>query len=191
MIDCLLISAILCSSDTIAAISLIKYEEQPKLYSIVFGESIVNDAVSIIVYNSVSKFEHGEKFTSTTFFEIIGNFFALGSASIAIGIVIGLLASLVLKHLRFVAVSSIKESIFIFCSGYLAYSLSEIAHMSGIISLLTSGIIMAHYGWYNLSLQGKHVSTTSISSFAFLAEAFVFLYLGLSFFSYDKFDWSW
>jgi NhaP-type Na+/H+ or K+/H+ antiporter len=60
--------------------------------------------------------------------------------------------------MRFLTVSSIKETLLIFSFGYLAYALGEIAGMSGIISLLTSGVIMAHYGWYNLSPQGKHVS---------------------------------
>jgi NhaP-type Na+/H+ or K+/H+ antiporter len=49
-----LISSLLCSSDVIAAISIIKYEEQPKLFSLVFGEGIVNDAVAIILFNTVS-----------------------------------------------------------------------------------------------------------------------------------------
>lgn len=46
-------SSLLCSSDVIAAISIIKYEEQPKLFSLVFGEGIVNDAVAIILFNTV------------------------------------------------------------------------------------------------------------------------------------------
>ena len=50
----MLVSALLCSSDVIAAISIIKYEEQPKLYSVVFGEGIVNDAVAIILFNTVA-----------------------------------------------------------------------------------------------------------------------------------------
>jgi len=52
--ECFVISSLLCSSDVIAAISIIKYEEQPKLFSLVFGEGIVNDAVAIILFNTVS-----------------------------------------------------------------------------------------------------------------------------------------
>jgi len=40
----------------VAAISLINYDEQPKLFSIVFGEGIINDAVSIILFNTVTKY---------------------------------------------------------------------------------------------------------------------------------------
>jgi len=44
------ISSLLCSSDVIAAISIVKYEEQPKLFSIIFGEGIVNDAIALILF---------------------------------------------------------------------------------------------------------------------------------------------
>ena len=151
--ECLLVSSLLCSSDVIAAISIIKYDEQPKLFSLVFGEGIVNDAVAIILFNTVSMFvgEHTEQFTATTTFKIIGNFLLLGVASIGIGIVFGLIGSYCLKKMRFLTVSAVKETLLIFCFGYLAYATGEIAHMSGIIALLTSGVVMAHYAWYNLS----------------------------------------
>lgn len=126
--------------------------------------------------------------------EIIGNFLGLAAGSLAIGLVFGLIASYSLKAMRFLTVSSIKETLLIFSFGYLSYSTGEIAHMSGIISLLTSGIVMAHYGWYNLSPQGKHVSCVALQVIGFGFEAFVFAYLGLSFFSYAdlfNFPWSW
>ena len=50
---------------------------------------------------------------------------------------------------------------------------------------------MAHYTWYNLSPQGKQVSSTTIQTLGYGAEAFVFTYLGLTFFSYLKYNWSW
>jgi NhaP-type Na+/H+ or K+/H+ antiporter len=34
----------------IAAISIVKYEEQPMLFSMIFGEGIVNDAVALILF---------------------------------------------------------------------------------------------------------------------------------------------
>lgn len=48
--ECLVISSLLCSSDVIAALSIVKYEEQPKLFSIIVGEGLVNDAVALILF---------------------------------------------------------------------------------------------------------------------------------------------
>jgi len=48
--ECLLFCSLMCSSDVVAAISLVSYEKDPALYSVVFGEGITNDAVSIILF---------------------------------------------------------------------------------------------------------------------------------------------
>ncbi len=55
LIESFVLASLLCSSDVIAAISIVKYEEQPKLFSIIFGEGIVNDAVALILFQTVSK----------------------------------------------------------------------------------------------------------------------------------------
>ena len=53
MFEILSICSLLCSSDVIAAISMISYDDQPKLFSIVYGEGVFNDIVSIILFNTV------------------------------------------------------------------------------------------------------------------------------------------
>ena len=49
----LLFTSLLCSSDVVAAVSIVNYEAQPKLYSCIFGEGVFNDIVSIIIFNTV------------------------------------------------------------------------------------------------------------------------------------------
>jgi hypothetical protein len=49
----LLFTALLCSSDVVAAVSIVDYTKQPKLFSCIFGEGVVNDIVSIILFNTV------------------------------------------------------------------------------------------------------------------------------------------
>jgi NhaP-type Na+/H+ or K+/H+ antiporter len=51
--EILSVCALLCSSDVIAAISMISYSDQPKLFSIVYGEGVFNDIVSIILFQTV------------------------------------------------------------------------------------------------------------------------------------------
>lgn len=43
---------------------------------------------------------------------------------------------------------------------------------------------MAHYTWYNLSPQGKTISSITISIFGSAAESYVFAYIGLCTFTY-------
>jgi NhaP-type Na+/H+ or K+/H+ antiporter len=192
--EILLMCSLLCSSDVIAAISLISYDDQPKLFSIVFGEGITNDAVSIILFNTVMKYVGDPKnvveVTWKTPFAIIGEFMGLAFNSLIIGLVFALLSSYILKSFREFSKNPIAECMMIFCFGYLAYLLSEQAEASGIISLLTCGIVMAHYTWYNLSPQGKQSSFIVFQFLGYILEAFIFSYLGLTFFSYKTLAWS-
>ena len=112
----------------------------------------MNDAVSIILFNTVMKYTAvNSKIDSSTPFEIVKNFLSLGSNSLLMGIIFGLICSWVLKRYREISKNPISESMIIFCIAYLSYVCSESNHYSGIITLLTSGIVMAHYAWYNLS----------------------------------------
>jgi NhaP-type Na+/H+ or K+/H+ antiporter len=70
-------------------------------------------------------------------FAIIIEFIILGLGSLSIGLLSGLVASYFFKKMRFLTVSAIKEVLLTFCFGYVSYALGEMAHMSGIICLLT------------------------------------------------------
>ena len=60
IMEILIMCSLLCSTDTIAAISLLNPQKQPKLFSVVFGEGIVNDGVVIIMFNTIMKFADTE-----------------------------------------------------------------------------------------------------------------------------------
>lgn len=75
------------------------------------------------------------------------------------------------------------------CFAYISYITSELFHESGIISLLVCGITQAHYTFYNLSSLGQHASYIVFQFISFVMEAFVFIYLGFSFFSFSGHRW--
>ena len=122
--------------------------------------------------------------------KIGGDFCMLGCISLLLGLSYGLLLSYILKNVRSMTKSPVAESALIFSFAYLSYVTAEIWHQSGIITLLTSGVTMAHYAWFSLSPQGKATSTIVFQFLGFLAEGFVFAYLGLTFFSYRSMPFS-
>ena len=150
--EILLMSSLLCSTDVVAAVSIVKYDQQPKLFSLILGEGIMNDAVCIILFNTVIELSGPEShFTPATPFLIVESFLALSFLSIFIGFILGIFSSIVFAHFRALTHSAIIECSLVFCFGYLSYAIAELIHCSGIIALLTCGILMAHYTWYNLS----------------------------------------
>ena len=54
-VECLVLASVLCATDTVAALTIVKEREFPQLYSIMFGEGIVNDAVSILIFETIMK----------------------------------------------------------------------------------------------------------------------------------------
>jgi NhaP-type Na+/H+ or K+/H+ antiporter len=49
----MIFAATICATDSVAALTMIKADLYPKLFSVVFGEGMVNDAVSIIIFMAV------------------------------------------------------------------------------------------------------------------------------------------
>ena len=151
----LLITSLLCSTDVIAAVSIVDYGQQPKLYSCIFGEGIVNDVVSIILFYTVLNLQTVE-FTWYTPFVIVYQFLMLGIVSLTIGLIFGLMTSFIFKRASFLRVSAITETFLLLAFGMISYFIADLTvvagiKMSGIISLLTCGIVMSHYTYYNLS----------------------------------------
>jgi len=173
---------------------MVDFGKSPKLFSIIYGEGVFNDIVSIILFGVVQKQfpADGSAAPSLTWSSpgtIITDFFILALKSLSLGMFFGFLSAILFKKFRLLTHSPISETLIIQTIGFIAYFTSEAGELSGIISLLTCGVIMAHYTWYNLSPQGKTISSVSYSIFGSIAESLVFIYIGLSVFSYyNKID---
>ncbi|CAI0379251.1 unnamed protein product [Linum tenue] len=81
----LAIGTIFSSTDTVCTLQVLHQDETPLLYSIVFGEGVVNDATSVVLFNAVQKMDVS-KINSQTILSVIGDFLYLFSTSTALGI---------------------------------------------------------------------------------------------------------
>ena len=51
LLECLIFGSTLSATDPVTILAIFQqYKVDPKLYSVIFGESILNDAVSIVMY---------------------------------------------------------------------------------------------------------------------------------------------
>ena len=91
--------SLMCSSDVVAAVSLINSTEQPKLFSVVFGEGVTNDAVSIILFNAVLKtFNRNVDMNAAQGSLIFLDFMYLATTSFVVGFSFAALSALLMKH---------------------------------------------------------------------------------------------
>ncbi|EGV63001.1 monovalent cation:H+ antiporter, CPA1 (nhx1) [Yamadazyma tenuis] len=181
-VDALAVGATLSATDPVTILSIFNaYKVDPKLYTIIFGESLLNDAISIVMFETCQKF-HGKPVHFSSFFEGIGLFLMTFTISTIIGIFIGIMVALILKHSHIRRYPQI-ETCLVLLFAYVSYFFSNGAHMSGIVSLLFCGITLKHYAYYNMSRRTQIATKYIFQLLAQLSENFIFIYLGLSLFT--------
>lgn len=181
-VDALSVGATLSATDPVTILSIFNaYKVDPKLYTIIFGESLLNDAISIVMFETCQKF-HGKTLQFTSVFEGIGIFLMTFTVSLLIGCMIGMLVALFLKHTYIRRYPQI-ESCLILLVAYESYFFSNGCHMSGIVSLLFCGITLKHYAYYNMSRRTQVTLKYIFQLLARLSENFIFIYLGLAMFT--------
>ncbi|EJS42159.1 nhx1p [Saccharomyces arboricola H-6] len=180
--DAMSVGATLSATDPVTILSIFNaYKVDPKLYTIIFGESLLNDAISIVMFETCQKF-HGQPATFSSIFEGAGLFLMTFSVSLLIGVLIGILVALLLKHTHIRRYPEI-ESCLILLIAYESYFFSNGCHMSGIVSLLFCGITLKHYAYYNMSKRSQITIKYIFQLLARLSENFIFIYLGLELFT--------
>lgn len=188
-LDCVIFGAILSSTDPVTILSLfhqLKVDE--KLYSIIFGESLLNDSVAIVLFrytsvnHSVLGKLRGTELTAETAIKGFISFFAVFSGSVLVGIIFGLMCALLLKYTELRNYPSLETSLVLILA-YASYMLSNSMQFSGIVSLLFCGIIMKHYAYDNMSITSRQTTKSMFKVLSQLSENFIFIYLGLSLFT--------
>lgn len=176
--ECLLLSSVLTATDTVAAITVIKENKYPGLHSVMFGEGVLNDAVSIVLYRTVENI--GDVFSFWSSVELIISFAFTTIFSIGIGMGTGLLAAYVFKKNPNLQQHPDREIALIMLVGYMSYIISEIIGLSGIMAIFCCAVTMAYYTSQNTSKTSQQATGLIFIVMSNGAEAFTFIYLGMN-----------
>eukprot|EP00899_Mesostigma_viride_P009978 jgi/Mesvir1/18982/Mv18945-RA.1 len=183
LIDCLALGAIFSSTDTVLTLQIISQDKSPLLYSLVFGEGVLNDATSVVLLHTIQKFageRHDLNLATTNM--IVMRFIYMFTFSLLLGGAIGLLSAVTVRHVNFShgsAEGSVQEIAVILLQAYLAYLVSELLGLSGIFAVFFCGIVMSHYTWYNVNARSRTTTKQGFGTLSFIAETFAFLYVGV------------
>ncbi|XP_067399401.1 sodium/hydrogen exchanger 1 isoform X1 [Emydura macquarii macquarii] len=174
----LLFGSIISAVDPVAVLAV--FEEihiNELLHILVFGESLLNDAVTVVLYHL---FEEYANFDQVTVIDIILgflSFFVVSLGGVFIGVIYGVVAAFTS---RFTSHIRVIEPLFVFLYSYMAYLSAELFHLSGIMALIASGVVMRPYVEANIS----HKSHTTIKYFlkmwSSVSETLIFIFLGVS-----------
>ncbi|XP_071696100.1 sodium/hydrogen exchanger 1-like [Rutidosis leptorrhynchoides] len=185
--DFLALGAIFSATDSVCTLQVLNQDETPLLYSLVFGEGVVNDATSIVIFNAVQNFDLS-RLASSDAFHLIGNFFYLFVTSTALGAGAGLLSAYIIKRLYFGRHSTDREVAIMILMAYSSYMLAELFYLSGILTVFFCGIVMSHYTWHNVTEKSRITTKHAFATLSFISELFIFLYVGMDALDLEK--WS-
>ncbi|XP_030359536.1 sodium/hydrogen exchanger 1 isoform X2 [Strigops habroptila] len=174
----LLFGSIISAVDPVAVLAV--FEEihiNELLHILVFGESLLNDAVTVVLYHLFEEFANFEQVTIIDIILGFLSFFVVSLGGVFVGVIYGVIAAFTS---RFTSHIRVIEPLFVFLYSYMAYLSAELFHLSGIMALIASGVVMRPYVEANIS----HKSHTTIKYFlkmwSSVSETLIFIFLGVS-----------
>lgn len=186
MIDCLVFSALISGVDPVAVLAIFQEVGVNKdLYFLVFGESLFNDAVTVVLYTTMVTFIEMPHIPSEQYALASLAFFTVSLGGMIVGVAFGLLTALVTKT---TTNCRVVEPLAVLGIAYLSYISAELFHFSGIISIIFCGLVQAHYALKNISQKSYTTVKYFTRMLSSTSDAVIFLFLGMVLVS-DKHIW--
>ncbi|CAJ1968367.1 unnamed protein product [Cylindrotheca closterium] len=188
LLELMTFGSLLAATDTVSVVSIMNSKKvDPHLYSLVFGESALNDAVAIVLFHTMADFmvQHGENMDHDSFVEYVWAYFLSflveALCSPLLGIVFAFGMALTLRYGDLKEHALIELSVFLLPI-YISYILAEVLGMSGMITVFFTGMFAKRYMEPNVATKTAQHADVFFQLAAFLAETSIFLELGLSVF---------
>ncbi|KAL6854576.1 hypothetical protein ACP4OV_019138 [Aristida adscensionis] len=171
LVECLMFGALISATDPVTVLSIFQeLGTDVNLYALVFGESVLNDAMAISLYRTMSSVR-SHVAAGENFFMMILQFLET---------FVGSMSSAILQNL---------ECCLFVLFPYFSYMLAEGLGLSGIVSILFTGMVMKHYTYSNLSDNSQRFVSAFFHLLSSLAETFVFIYMGFDI-AMEEHSWS-
>ncbi|NXT48248.1 SL9A9 protein, partial [Pluvianellus socialis] len=192
--DCLFFGSLMSATDPVTVLAIFhELHVDTDLYTLLFGESVLNDAVAIVLTYSISIYspkENPNAFDAAAFFQSVGNFLGIFAGSFAMGSSYAVVTALIsfthlTKFTKLCEFPMLETGLF-FLLSWSAFLSAEAAGLTGIVAVLFCGVTQAHYTYNNLSPDSKMRTKQLFEFMNFLAENVIFCYMGLALFTFQN-----
>ncbi|CAF4667134.1 unnamed protein product, partial [Rotaria sp. Silwood1] len=189
MLPCFVFAALISAVDPVAVLATFtEIHVNDMLYIVVFGESLLNDAVSVVLYRMFDSFAKIGQENLIPRDIILGglSFFVVSLGGVLIGIIFGVVACFTTK---FTEHTPVLEPLIILVYAYLAYLTSEMVSVSGILAITFCGMVMKQYVSFNISKKSDATTEYVLKMLSSIMETIIFMFMGLSTVS-DHHSWN-
>ncbi len=174
----LLLGAILSATDPVAVVALFKKLGAPqRLTILVEGESLFNDATSLVVARILVNVILVGTVSTITVFQGVLDFIVVFMGGLAVGAVLGFFIGWVLGKVESDPLIEITLTTVL---AYLSYLIAEEAfHVSGVMATIAGGLVLGGWGRMRVSHAVREYLEHFWEYLAFIANALIFLMVGL------------
>ncbi|XP_029626974.1 sodium/hydrogen exchanger 6 isoform X2 [Salmo trutta] len=188
--DCLLFGAIVSATDPVTVLAIFnELQVDVDLYVLLFGESVLNDAVAVVLSSSIVAYQpegdNSHTFEVMAMLKSFGVFLGVFSGSFALGVATGVMTALVTKFTKLRDFQLLETALF-FLMSWSTFLMAEACGFTGVVAVLFCGITQAHYTFNNLSPESQDRTKQLFELLNFLAENFIFSYMGLALFTFKN-----
>ncbi|XP_037513076.1 sodium/hydrogen exchanger 5 isoform X5 [Rhipicephalus sanguineus] len=176
LLECLVFSSLISAVDPVAVLAIFQEVGVNKvLYFLVFGESLLNDAVTVVLYNMMVGF-FGSDITAREIGVGFAAFLSVSLGASAIGCVMGMITAFATKYTHDVRVV---EPLAVLGIAYLSYLTAELVHFSGIISIICCGLVQVQYAMGNISRKSYTTVKYFTKMLSAVSDTVIFIFLGI------------
>ncbi|KAH6932438.1 hypothetical protein HPB50_005911 [Hyalomma asiaticum] len=176
LLECLVFSSLISAVDPVAVLAIFQEVGVNKvLYFLVFGESLLNDAVTVVLYNMMVGF-FGSDITAREIGVGFAAFLSVSLGASAIGCIMGMITAVATKYTHDVRVV---EPLAVLGIAYLSYLTAELVHFSGIISIICCGLVQVQYAMGNISRKSYTTVKYFTKMLSAVSDTVIFIFLGI------------
>jgi solute carrier family 9 (sodium/hydrogen exchanger), member 6/7 len=175
---------LISATDPVCILAAFKeYTTDSNFFLLVFGESILNDAVSMVFYDTVAEYKPTGS-TMHKYFIPFLHFFVILIGSCFVGIILGWATSLILKKISYTMKDNIRLEIGILIScPWICYLICHLLGLSAIVVIFFIGISFHIYAKPMISRHAQEIVHKFYEEVVAVAESLVFVYIGMAFFA--------
>jgi monovalent cation/hydrogen antiporter len=169
-----LLGGIVSPPDAVSASAIMKYVRIPKaIGSIVEGESLLNDASSLVIFRFALVAVETGRFV---FHEAALSFIWVILAGIAVGLAVALLFYCLHKRLP---TDANMDIVLTLTTPYVMYMAAESIHVSGVLAVVSGGLFLSSKSHLFLSYRSRLRGANVWAALGFVLNGLVFMLIGL------------
>ncbi|GAB3017746.1 Na+/H+ antiporter [Niabella terrae] len=169
-----LLGGIVSPPDAVSAGAILKFVKTPKrMASILEGESLLNDASSLIIVRFAMIAVATGQFV---WHQAALSFVWMVIGGVAIGLLVGFIF---MKVHKLLPTDANMDIILTLVTPYAMYILAEEVHASGVLAVVSGGLLLSYYRNHFLTSSSRLRGEMVWQSFVFLLNGLVFLLIGL------------